>query len=84
MALAKLHNFCIEESNVPVRERFHTDIFEGDEFFDAEEQYILLKEMSFLMQRNSIIIQPIDPVFTVIIILGIYLKEKNNVDLTVI
>jgi hypothetical protein len=32
MALAKLHNFCIDESDVPLRERFHADVVEGDEF----------------------------------------------------
>jgi hypothetical protein len=32
MALAKLHSFCIDESDVPLRERFHEDVVEGDEF----------------------------------------------------
>ena len=49
MALAKLHNFCINESDVPARERFHADIVEGDEFdvmmnedfLDEEEQHYI-------------------------------------------
>ena len=32
MVLAKLHNFCIDEGDVPLRERFHADIWDRDEF----------------------------------------------------
>jgi hypothetical protein len=32
MVLAKLHNVCIDEDDVPLRERYHADILDGDEF----------------------------------------------------
>jgi hypothetical protein len=49
MASAKLHNFCIDETDVPVRQHFHQDVLEGDQFdvitnevfLDEEEQHFL-------------------------------------------
>jgi hypothetical protein len=32
MVLAKLNNFCIDEGDVPLQERYHADILDGDEF----------------------------------------------------
>jgi hypothetical protein len=32
MVLAKLHNFCTDEGDVPLWERYHADILDGDEF----------------------------------------------------
>ncbi len=47
MDLAKLH--CIDESGVPVRERFHADIVEEDEF-DAmlNEEYLDEEEQHYI------------------------------------
>jgi hypothetical protein len=49
MAKAKLHNYCIDETDVPVRQRFQKDVLEGDQFdvitnevfLDEEEQHFL-------------------------------------------
>jgi hypothetical protein len=49
MALAKLHNFCIDESDIPVRQLYHEDVLEGnyvevlvhEVFLDEEEQHFL-------------------------------------------
>jgi hypothetical protein len=41
MALAKLHNFCIDENDIPIRQRFHEDILEGDQFDVITNEVIL-------------------------------------------
>jgi hypothetical protein len=49
MALAKLHNFCIDETVIPIRQQFHEDVLESDQFdviinevfLDEDEQHIL-------------------------------------------
>jgi hypothetical protein len=60
MALAKLRNFCIDESDIPLRERFHADVVEGDEFdvmlnehfLDEEEQYYITTHRSSTRRHN--------------------------------
>jgi len=61
MALAKLHNFCIDEDDIPVRQRFHEDVMEGDQFevlinesfFDEEEQCFLTTHRTGNRRRNN-------------------------------
>jgi hypothetical protein len=47
MALAKLHNFCIDESDVPLRERHHDDVLDRD-IFDVmlNDDYIDHEELN--------------------------------------
>jgi hypothetical protein len=60
MVLGKLHNFCIDEGDVPLRERFHADILNGDEFdvmlnedlLDEEELHYITSRRSGTRRRN--------------------------------
>ena len=60
MVLAKLHNFCIDEGDVPLRERYHADILDGDEFdvimnddvIDEEELCYIRSHRSGDCRRN--------------------------------
>ncbi len=50
MALAKLHNFCIDETDIPIRQRFIEDILEGDQFDVITNEFFLDEdEQRFLM-----------------------------------
>ena len=61
MALAKVHNFCIDEGDIPVRQRFHEDVMEGDQFevlinesfLDEEEQHFLMTRRTGNRRRNN-------------------------------
>jgi hypothetical protein len=61
MALAKLHNFCIDEGDIPVRRHFHEDVMEGDQFevlineyfFDEEEQRFLTTRQTGNRRNNN-------------------------------
>jgi hypothetical protein len=44
MAVAKLHNFCIDESDVPLRERYHDDVLEGDVFNVLLNEDLIVEE----------------------------------------
>ncbi len=49
MALAKLHNFCIDETDIQVRQWFHEDVLEGDQFdVITNEVFLDEDEQSFL------------------------------------
>jgi hypothetical protein len=54
MAVAKLHNFCIDESDVPLRERHHDDVLDGD-VFDVmlNEDYIDHEELNYVVSRST-------------------------------
>jgi hypothetical protein len=60
-ALAKLHNFCIDESDIPIRQRLHEDVLEGDQFdvitnevfLDEEEQRFLTTRQTGNRRRNN-------------------------------
>ncbi len=60
MVLAKLQNFCIDEGDIPLRERFHADILDGDEFdvmlnedfLDEEELHYITSCRSGTRRRN--------------------------------
>ncbi len=54
MVLAKLHNFCIDKSDVPLWERFSADILDGDEL-DAMmyEDFIDEEELHYITPRRS-------------------------------
>ncbi len=77
MALAKLHNFCIAESDTLLRERFHPDVVEGDEldtmlnedFLDEEEQHFITTHRSGTCHHNFF---------------RVLLEEKDYVDLNII
>jgi len=53
MDVAKLHNFCIDESDVPLRERHHDDVLDGD-IFDVmlNDDYIDHEELNYVASRS--------------------------------
>lgn len=54
MALAKVLNFCIDEGDIPVRQRFHEDVMEGDQFeVLINESFLDEEEQHFLMTRRT-------------------------------
>ncbi len=61
MALAKLHNFCIDESDIPVRQLYHEDVLEGnyvevlvhEVFLDEEEQHFLMTRRTGNRRPNN-------------------------------
>jgi hypothetical protein len=54
MVLAKLHNFCIDEGDVPLRERYHADILDGDEFdVIMNDDVIDEEELRYIRSRRS-------------------------------
>jgi len=54
MAVAKLHNFCIDESDVPLRERHHDDVLEGDVFYAMlNEDYVDHEELNYVASRRT-------------------------------
>ena len=54
MAVAKLHNFCIDESDVPLRERHHDDVLDRD-IFDVmlNDDYIDHEELNYVASRST-------------------------------
>jgi hypothetical protein len=45
-----LHNFCIDETDIPIRQQFHEDVLEGDQFDVITNEVILDEdEQRFLM-----------------------------------
>jgi hypothetical protein len=54
MVLAKLHNFCIDEADVPLQESYLADILDGD-VFDVmmNEDFIDEEELHYLTSGRS-------------------------------
>jgi hypothetical protein len=54
MVLAKLHNFCIDDGDVPLQERYHADILDGDEFdVIMNDDFIDEEELHYITSRRS-------------------------------
>jgi hypothetical protein len=54
MAVAKLHNFCIDESDVQLTESYHNDVLDGDVFDVMQnEDRINEEELNYITSRRT-------------------------------